>query len=382
MSQPERPLRVTLDVWDVGSPKPRGVVNLKRQFSRACALLAQSGDLHVCYAGGGADRDWLLDEGLLGYGTFHRFRIPGRLQRIAAQIKFLPLSKLLGQPDLYHYFGLYPFSSGRMRVVGTLLDFVPMRVPQFVPLDFTLDQVRWCRWAASHPDARWIAISEQTKRDALALARLREDQVSVVNLCADDDMFSQPAVQEVASTLESIGVHQPYLLCVNTLNFRKNHIRLLEAWEQGDFARQGWTLVLVGRAAGHPIANKLRSGGFDGVTWLGYLPRQQLVHLYYGCEAFVYPSLYEGFGIPVAEAIVAGKAVLTSHRSAMADIAGEGAICIDPWDTISLMRGLSELINNPSLRMKLVEYNTAQRQKFSSKRMAESLLEAYRHILE
>ena len=105
--QSEHPLRIALDVWGVDSANPRGVVIFRRQFSHACALLAQSGEIHLCYAGVDADRRWLADEGLLEYGTFCRFRIPGRLQRLAAQTGFPGLGGLLGWPDLYHTFGLY-----------------------------------------------------------------------------------------------------------------------------------------------------------------------------------------------------------------------------------------------------------------------------------
>jgi glycosyltransferase involved in cell wall biosynthesis len=115
---------------------------------------------------------------------------------------------------------------------------------------------------------------------------------------------------------------------------------------------------------------------------MGYVPRPELVHLYYGCEAVVYPSLYEGFGIPVAEAIVAGKAVLTSHRSPMADTAGSGAICIDPWDTNSIASGLADLICDAALRQELANYNWGQRQRFSIERLAEDLFAAYQAIAE
>jgi glycosyltransferase involved in cell wall biosynthesis len=370
--QPQRPLTVALDVWAAGRPNPTGLVTLRRQYARACALLARRNQVRICYAGAEADRTWLVREGLLDCGTFRRFRIPGRLQRQAARMSFLPVSWLFGQPEIYHSFTPYPFISSHTQVVGTLIDFVPMRLPESVPLSSTLNQVRWCQWATGQPDARWIA----------ALARLRSDQVQVVELCAGNDMFLQPSISELTLTLKTMGIRQPYLLCVNSLGLRKNHIRLLRAWEQGAFANQGWTLVLVGNGGVNPLSEKLSSGALKGVIWMGYVPAPELVHLYYGCEAVVYPSLYEGFGIPVAEAIVAGKAVLTSHRSPMADIAGQGAISIDPWDTASLARGLAELVCDRSLRQELADYNWGQRQRFSIERLAEDLFAAYQAIAD
>jgi glycosyltransferase involved in cell wall biosynthesis len=375
------PLPVALDVWGVSSAQPRGVVNLKRQFARACAVLAKAGDLKICYAGADSDRHWLIEEGLLGQDSkFRRFRIPGRLQRVMAQVPPFSWSWLLGNPRLYHSFGTYGFDGRHTQVIGTLVDFVPMRVPEFVPPAFTLEQERWCEWAERHPDSKWIAISEQVKRDALELGQLREAQVEVVRLCAEDDMFCSPVEEAVASTLDEVGIRQPYILCVNTLNPRKNHVRLLDAWQQGGFEGQGWMLVLVGHPAGNVLAERLASGEFRGVKWLGYVPRDRLVHLYYGCEAFAYPSMYEGFGIPVAEAIVAGKAILTSSGSAMADIVGEGARYVDPWDTTEILRGLSEIVSSRSLRERLGAHNAAQREDFSLDRLSGDLLRAYRRV--
>jgi glycosyltransferase involved in cell wall biosynthesis len=255
-----------------------------------------------------------------------------------------------------------------------------MRVPQFVPPAFTLAQKRWCAWAERHPDSRWIAISEQVKRDALELGRLRADQVEVVKLCAGDDMFSRPGEDAVASTLGDLGIRPPYVLCVNTLNPRKNHGRLLDAWQRARLQDQGWMLVLVGHPAGNALAERLASGDFCGVTWLGYVPRDQLVHLYYGCEVFAYPSLYEGFGIPVAEAVVAGKAVLTSSGSAMADIAGAGAVYVDPWDTTDILHGLAKIAGSASVRARLGAHNAGQRDSFTLDRLAADLLRAYRRV--
>jgi glycosyltransferase involved in cell wall biosynthesis len=380
-AQERSPLAVALDVWGVSSSQPRGLVNLKRQYARACAVLAKAGDLSICYAGADSDRQWLIEEGLLEHGSgFRRFRIPGRLQRVLAQVPRFPLSQLLANSLLYHSFGTYGFDGRHIQVVGTLVDFVPMRVPQFVPQAFTLEQVRWCEWAAERPDSKWIAISEQVKRDALELGRLREAQVEVVKLCAEDDMFARPAEEAVAATLDELDIRQPYMLCVNTLNPRKNHGRLLDAWQRGRFADQGWMLVLVGHPAGNMLAERLASGKFRGVKWLGYVPRDPLVRLYYGCEAFAYPSLHEGFGIPVAEAIVAGKAVLTSSGSAMADIAGDGARYVDPWDTTDIFHGLSEIVGSASLRDRLGAHNAAQRDHFSLDRLSGDLLQAYRRM--
>lgn len=372
-------LTIDLDVWGTGCIEPRGVAYHKRQYARACALLAQEGSIRLTYLGVADDNRWLSEEGLRQYGSFRTFRIPGRLQQFAARFSFLPWYWLVGNPDIYHSFTLYPFKSGHMRLIGTLFDFVPLRVPEFSSLSQAAEQIRWCSWASRQPGARWIVNSEHTRKDAIAIARLYSDQVQVVNLCADEIFFKPPVPAKVESTLADLGIKQPYFLCVNTLNPRKNHLRLLEAWQEGDFAKHGWTLVLVGHAASNSLVERLQAGEFVGVIWLGYVPRIQQVELYYGCEAVLYPSLYEGFGMPVAEAIACGKALLVSHRSPMADIAGEGAVLVDPLDVTSIQSGLKALAFNPQLREKLGLENHARRDVFTIQRMAQDLLVAYQN---
>ena len=134
-------IKVALDVWDAGSPEPRGDGDsFLRLYAKACAHLAETGEISLAYTGTSADREWLLKAGLLEKGSFHLFRIPGRLQHGAAQLSFLPWGLLLGSPDIFHSSTLYPFRSGHMPVVGTLVDFVPTRLPEFVPIQFLMDQ--------------------------------------------------------------------------------------------------------------------------------------------------------------------------------------------------------------------------------------------------
>jgi glycosyltransferase involved in cell wall biosynthesis len=377
---PTRPLHVVLDVWDIGGAQPRGVVNHKRQYAYASTRLAQSGQITLTFAGAAADRQWLQQTGLLDRATFRTFRLPGRLQRLAADLKGLPWQVMLGDADVYHSFTWYPFRRGHLQVIGTLFDFVPMRVPATVPLNFVAAQVQWCQWAENRPDARWIANSAQTRRDALELARVNVDQVAVVDLCADDDVFHAPEQRVIVDTLAALHITPPFLLCVNTLNPRKNHARLLEAWQHSQLGQQGWQLVLVGHAAGSPLAQQLESESSTGVRWLGYTPREQLVQLYYGCEGLINPSLYEGFGMSVAEAIVAGKPIITSRHSPMAETAADGAILVDPLDTDSLTSGLVQLGTNPLLRRELARVNWARRNDFSLARMAANLMTAYQRL--
>lgn len=370
-------LNVALDIWGVSSPNPRGVITHIQQYARASHILAQNRLITLIYTGMQDDYRWLEKQGFLQSASFRNFRIPGRLQKPLSRLPFLPLDFLLGKPDIYHSFTLFPFKCRNMLVVGTLFDFVPIRVPEHSALSLALEKISWCQWASKNPHTKWIANSEWTRQDALAIARLKSEQVKVVNLCAEDEFFIRPSKDEILTTMATLGISAPYLLSVNTLNPRKNHQRLLDAWQAGNFANQGWQLVLVGHDAGNPLAEKLRAGVYSGVHWLGYLPRDQQTPLYYGCEALLYPSLYEGFGMSVAEAMVCGKPVLVSHRSPMSDIAADGAILVDPLEMQSIQDGIARLISNNELRVSLGNKNFARRQEFGIQQMATNLLAAY-----
>jgi len=371
-------LSIALDVWGTSSAEPRGVVTLKRLYAKACAQLSKMNYIQLSFTGDKSDKQWLVENGLLQNNLFRNFRIPGRLQKAITKAKILPISTLLNNADIFHSFSPYPFVNGSTKVIGTLVDFVPLRVPQFSSLDMTLEQAKWCKWASQHPDGRWISISEQTRQDAIALGRLNPNQVISINLSVDDDMFQHKTRVDISEILIDLKIDQPYLLCVNTFNNRKNHARLIQAWQEGNFVQRGWQLILVGHSAGNPIVEQLSKEVIPGIKWLGYVTRKELIHLYYGAETFIYPSLYEGFGIPIAEAIVAGKAILTSHRSCMADISGNSAVLVDPFDIDSLRAGMHQVISDVNIRTNLSKNSLDNRMYFSIDRFAGDLLSAYK----
>lgn len=378
-------LSILLDVWGVGTPDPRGVVEMKRLFARGCGMNVLCREIVLSYHGVSSDRDWLSAEKLLTLGKFFRFRIPGRFQSFFAGADWLPRIWVLPKADLYHSCTPYPITMGPMRGVGTLVDFVPLRVPEFASPRLSKDQADWCDWVRIHPERQWVAISERTRQDAITFGNVRESQVHVVNLAVDEDIYVTPERESIQNALDGFGLRSPYLLYVSTLNPRKNHERLLDAWRMGNFAREGWSLVLVGTSAGRKdmFIRELRERcGKDRIVWLEYVKRADLKNLYYGCDVFIYPSLYEGYGIPVAEAIVAGKPVITSKDSPMADIAGFGAIHVDPGSIEDIAGAMYELISSSKRRQELSETNMRNRGYFHGKRMAKDLLQAYQAILE
>jgi len=375
------PIKVALDVRGVGTPEPRGVIVHMRQNARAARILVERGQIELTFFGSHVDKIWLSQNGFLEGAGFRQYSIPRRITETALKFGFSVFPQVIGNHQLFHTLEAYPLTKSNYAVIGSLLDFVPVRVPEYTAPYLTLKQFRWIEWARTHRGVYWITNSNHTKQDALALSKLDDSQVLVTNLFANEDMFDEPNPSRIKSAQEAHGVHPPYLLSVATLNPRKNHRRLVEAWERGEFHKDGWQLVLVGHAAGGTLHEDLALDQVPGVRWIGYVSREELVDLYHGCAVVVYPSLYEGFGIPVVEGAVSGKPILTSKRSPMAESIGDGAVLIDPYDVEEMSSAIGKLILDESLRQKLGALNYANRRRHSLSRFAEDLWNAYSTIV-
>jgi alpha-1,3-rhamnosyl/mannosyltransferase len=182
-----------------------------------------------------------------------------------------------------------------------------------------------------------IAVSEATKRDAIELLGLPAERITVIH----------SGVAEPYFTAEPLRRARPYVLFVGTVEPRKNLDRLIEAWRAlpAD-VRDAYELVI----AGPPGWGQLRPGKY---THLGYVPEAELPSLTAGAAAFCYPSLYEGFGFPVVQAMAAGVPVITSAVSSLPEVAGEGAVYVDPRSTSELTAALCRVLTSPALRDQL-----------------------------
>ena len=166
------------------------------------------------------------------------------------------------------------------------------------------------------------------------------------------------------------------MLVTGTLEPRKNLPRLIEAFaglEPGE--RDGWTLALAGAAGWETDATFTTAAAHgDLVLTLGYVAEQELPSLYRHADLFCYPSLYEGFGIPVLEAMQSGTAVLTSSVSSMPEVGGDAVRYADPRDVDDIRRGLSELIDDPELRGRCAAAGIVQATLFDWTATARSVL--------
>lgn len=187
-----------------------------------------------------------------------------------------------------------------------------------------------------------IAISESTRLDAIRILGLRPERVEVIYPGVSESFFgAKPSVRA-----------KPYILFVGTIEPRKNIGVLLDAYQQlAASLREEFDLVIAGPAGwgDSTLIGRLRQGS-PGIQYLGYVEEDDLPGLTAGAAVFVYPSLYEGFGLPVAQAMAAGVPVITSNISSLPEVAGRAALLVDPRSTAELAAALSRVLLTPNLR--------------------------------
>jgi glycosyltransferase involved in cell wall biosynthesis len=220
-----------------------------------------------------------------------------------------------------------------------------------------------------------VAISDATRRE-LEERFPRARATATVAYPAADHRFSPDASEQDEAVLRRHGLRRPYVLVTGTLEPRKNLPRLIEAFAGLDVeVRRGWTLALAGAPGWETDATFATAAAHrDLVRTLGYVPDEELPSLYRQAEVFCYPSLYEGFGIPVLEAMQSGTPVLTSSVSSMPEVGGDAARYADPRDVSDIRRGLNELLSGPDLRLRCAAAGLVQAARFD-------WTETARHVL-
>ena len=167
------------------------------------------------------------------------------------------------------------------------------------------------------------------------------------------------------------------ILCIATLCPRKNQKRLIEAYAAlPQVLRLRYRLVLVGGRGWHDSDIVTLAEKTTGVEYRGYCSSQECEALLHSCTLFAYPSLYEGFGMPVLDALSCGIPVLTSNRGSLSEVVGDNALCIDPEDTKAISQGLQELLTNTKLRQNLADKGPKQAAQFSWSRTVDLMLQS------
>jgi glycosyltransferase involved in cell wall biosynthesis len=245
---------------------------------------------------------------------------------------------------------------------------------------------QWLRDCARYRTARRvIAISEATRRDLIEHVGVSSERIDVVYSGVDHERFTATALPgERARVAARLGFDAPFLLCLGASDARKNLPLLVRAFGQSGVARE-LMLVFAGPISAAQRARLLdavRGSQVEGrVLILGYIDDALLVALYRQCLAYVFPSSYEGFGLPILEAMACGAATLTSGLSSLAEVAGEAALTLPSLGQDVLADGIARIANDSTLRAVLRARGLEHVKAFTWERCAKQTLSCYARAL-
>ena len=288
----------------------------------------------------------------------------------------------LGGVDVYHATNYFLPPTRTARRVVSVHDLAFLRIPGLCSPKIRGILSKRIRGFVQEADAV-ITCSEATRADAIELLDADPSKITTI-YDAVDEMFA-PMDREAAAAYvaEHYGIRQPYLLFVSTLEPRKNVPTLLRAFAQlkNDIPH---TLVLAGGVGwnAEPIFQTLAELNLASrVAQIGFVrSHAELPAFYSAADAFVFPTLYEGFGLSILEAMTCGCPVVTSNNSSIPEVTGGAALCVDALDTDAFANALRRLLEDAPLRESMIAHGREHAQRFSWKKCAQQTLDIYRQL--
>ena len=303
-----------------------------------------------------------------------------RLARVEMGLELRGASRFV---EVFHASDQLPFVPPGAAVVLTIHDLTTRRFPEMHVAENAALHATKERFARTRAD-RIIAVSEATRRDIVSELGIPPERISVVYEAADA-RFRPHTPEETQTTLERYSLtHNRYILSVGTLEPRKNHVRLIEAYAM---LRARYTpaehlppLIIAGGNGWKYdaiLAAPEQTGVAGFVRFLGRVPDDDLPALIAGSRVFVYPSLYEGFGLPPLEALACGVPVVVSHAASLPEVVGDAGLYCDPYDAHDIARQIAALLEDNDLSLRLRCAGVERARQFSWERTARETLAVY-----
>jgi len=286
--------------------------------------------------------------------------------------------------DLFHapHYVLPPLSRGKS--VVTIHDCIHLMFPEYLPNRFALGYARASLWAAARVSNRILTVSDASKRDILRFFDVAPEKISVIYNGIDERFRVEPPEEEMSRVTQRYQLAGDFVLYAGNVKPHKNLERLIDAFQllrQDGF--DDLKLIVIGdeiskyaelRRAVH------RYNLHKYVRFLGYMPDATLAVLYRLAAVFVFPSLYEGFGLPPLEAMASGAPVVTSNVSSLPEVAGDAAVLVDPRDPRAIADGIRRVLTEPGLRDALRARGLARAAEFSWERSVERIRQIYAEV--
>jgi glycosyltransferase involved in cell wall biosynthesis len=289
--------------------------------------------------------------------------------------------------DLAHVPYFAPPRCPTVPTVVTIHDLIPLILPDYRGSPLVQAYMRLVSTAAWHA-ALILTDSQSSARDIERLLHIPRERVRVIYLAADA-IYRPLTPVERQPTLERLGIPPHYMLYLGGFDRRKNVVGLLHAWAQARSHLDGLAMVIAGRlppqdSAFTPDPRKVAAdlGLAEHIYYTGWVAEEDKPALYAGAQAFVFPSYYEGFGLPVLEAISCGTPVVVGQGSSLEEIAGPGGLSVPATDVPALADALVRLAHEPQLRQRMSAEGICHAQRFSWEATAQQTLAAYHDALK
>lgn len=278
------------------------------------------------------------------------------------------IEKLIGPIDIFHSSD-WVEPPTKAKKVTTIHDLVVYRYPEYLPSKIVATQKRKLEWVKKESDAI-IADSDSTKDDIIKYLDISPEKIHVVHLGVGNE-FAPQSQDKIETVKRKYRIVKNFVLCVGTREPRKNLKRSIGAFQKLQLSDM--QLVIVGNPGwGDEIQIS------KNIKVVEQIPISELATLYSGCVCFIYPSLYEGFGLPVLEAMACGTLVVTSNRGSLKEITGDHAIVVDPESIESISEGIKTALEFPvEKRKSKLESSKRHSKSFTWEKTAKKTLEVY-----
>ena len=305
---------------------------------------------------------------------------------VSEQVR-IPMTLLRERIDLFHapHYVLPPLI--HCRSVVTIHDCIHLMFPQYLPGRLAYAYAKTQLWTAAHRSDRILTVSETSKLDILRRFRVPADKVTVVYNAIDERLARPPAEEDFERVRARYQLKDPFALYVGNIKPHKNLERLIEAFHElrQESAFEALKLVIIGdeitkyqglRRAVHRY--KLHKH----VRFFGFVPLETLAVMYRLASVFVFPSLYEGFGLPPLEAMSFGTPVVTSNVSSLPEVVGDAAMLVDPYSAESIADGMRRVLTDEHLRAFLHERGMERAREYSWEQSVRSIRQVYAEVME
>jgi glycosyltransferase involved in cell wall biosynthesis len=373
-------MHVCIDV----SPTAQQHAGLGRYAGEVARALDQSGAVELSLFYNGQDQNQLPDYlSHLPRRTVNIGNKPWRMAVLMSQLLHWPLDKTFGADQIFHATNHLLAHFGQARTVFTLHDLIFLHFPAY--------HLPYNRWYLTLAMPRFLQAadiivtpSECSRQDALKFYGLPESKIKVIYEAPAPDFKPITEPTELEQVRQQYHLPAQFILHVGTIEPRKNLGRLLDAYQSLLPTWPELKLVLVGKKGWlyNSFFQQLQQSGLaECVILPGYVKEADLPAFYQLARLFVYPSLYEGFGLGPIEAMACGTPVVCSNSSSLPEVVGSAGLLVDPTDTAGLATALRRVLAEPDLSADLKQRSIAQAGKFSWAKTAAELTELYRSLI-